>query len=268
MNKKIIIIIIIIIIIYFFRDIKNYILFDRQHYNNTTTKLVKDKKEYSSEISLYFFQTYKDKKKIPKEVYDNIKTYAPEYKHIIFDNKDSEEFLYTYFEPIVLETFKKLKLGAHKADLLRYCLLYIYGGVYMDIHKEFLVPLSEILIDKNMIYSIIGDDTIHISQGFIATPSRHKFFLSLIYYIVKTGNPLYYHQFCQDFMYQIESDINKKVDYGLNKNSKQQYYLLNEKCSISDCSMCNNKFDRYGKCCIIWDKDKPIMNARRSSYPW
>ena len=121
-----------------------------------------------------------------------------------------------------------------------------------------------------MIYSIIGHDKIHISQGFISTPSRHPFFLSLIYYIVKTGNPIYYHQFCQDFMYQIELDLNKKIHSGLNKsdNSKQEYYLLVEKCSLSDSSLCNNKFDRYGYCCIIWNNDKPIMNARRSSYPW
>jgi hypothetical protein len=89
-KNKIITFIVIIIIIYFFRDIRNYILFNREHYNDITTKLVKDKKEYSSEISLYFFQTFKDKKKIPQEVYDNIKTYAPEYKHIIFDDKDRD----------------------------------------------------------------------------------------------------------------------------------------------------------------------------------
>ena len=230
-----------------YQSVINYFRFNRGHYNDLTKSkmLLKDQNHYPSEIPLLLFQTYKDKDKIPDEVYENIDKFASEYKHIILDDKDSEEFFSIYFEPIVLQTFKEMKLGAHKADLLRYCLLYIYGGVYMDIHKELLVPLSEIVTLKNAIYSIFTHTRDHISQGFISTPSRHPLFLSLIQYIVDTGNPTYYHDFCKDFLYQVEVDMNEKVTFDLQKSKTgQEYYLLIEKCSSTDGSMCGDKLDK------------------------
>ena len=38
--------------------------------------------------------------------------------------------------------FKDLKIGAHKADFFRYCILYIYGGIYIDIK---IFPQNNIL---------------------------------------------------------------------------------------------------------------------------
>jgi hypothetical protein len=246
--------------------------FRREHYE----KLYPLSKQYvkSSVLSYpedpFLFQIYinNDKNKIPKEVYDNIATFAPEYTHVIYDDEMSKKFLTTYFEPIVYDVFIKLKSCAHKADLLRYCLLYIHGGVYMDISKELLVPLSDIVTDKQDFYSIIGADCCHISQGFISSPARNPLFLSLIYYIITTGNPLKYHDFCIDILCQIEADLGEPLKYGLNVSETKRYYLLEEKCSAWDCSKCNNKFDKYGLCCIIYDNEKPVLNARRSSYPW
>ena len=40
-----------------------------------------------------------------------------------------------YLISSVKETFRKLK-GAHKADLFRYCYLYKFGGIYLDITKD------------------------------------------------------------------------------------------------------------------------------------
>lgn len=219
-----------------------------------------------------FFQIYinNPKSKIPKDVYENISKYAIDYDHIILGDNESKEFLLENFEPIIFDTFNNMKYAAHKADLLRYCLLFVYGGVYMDIGIELLAPISDIFTDKNTIYSSISFMRDHLNNGIISTPSRHPLFLSLIYYIVKTGNPLFYHDFCKDFLYQIETDLNCNVKSGLNigLNSKQNYYLLTENCSRFDCSICNNKFDKYGLCCIISDKGKPIIKTRRSDYPW
>ena len=135
----------------------------------------------------------------------------------------------------------------------------------MDIHKELMVPVRELFPDKNTIYSVISYSRDHITQGLISTPARQPLFLSLIYYIVRTGNPFLYHDFCKDFQYQVELDLGTDVKYGVNKSKNVQYYFLNEKCS--DSTLCK-KLDRYGLCCVIYDKGKHVINARRSSYPW
>jgi len=227
-------------------------------------RLLRDKTHYPSVSPHRFFQTYWDKSKVPREVYENIARFAPTYSHEILDDDDCETFLSTYFTANVLHAFRSFKQGAHKADLVRYALLYIHGGVYMDIHKELLIPLDDMIRDKHVIHSIFSTD--HISQGFISAPSRHPLFLSLIDYVIQ-GEPLFYHDFCKDFLYQIQKDTNAYMTSGLYQGRNTQYYLFTESCSSTDCSLCG-KFDRYGLCCMIYDKKKPVIYARRHSYPW
>jgi len=269
----IVIIIVVIIAIYLitrFTPVLNF-RFNRDNYDNVFGGLLKasvNQPDMTTTPNL-LFQTYKDKSKIPKEVYETIAKYAPEYTHIILDDKDGTSFLTEYFEPVVLETFNKLKLGPHKADLLRYCLLYVYGGVYMDISTELMIPLSTLFADKTVVYTVLAGSKDHIYQGVICTPPSNPLFLSLIYYIVKKGNPLFYHDFCKDFLYQINKELKYFVKPGLNISDQgNKYYLLREQCSFRDCSMCDGKFDKYGLCCIIYDKNIPVIKTRRASYPW
>lgn len=213
------------------------------------------------------FQTYVDKSKIPQEVFDNIKLYAPEYTHVVMDDYDLSEFIYSYFDSSVLYTFHNLRSGAHKADLARYCLLYIYGGLYMDIKTELIGNLSDIFKDPNTLYTVLSYKSEQIYQGIISSPPKNPFFLSLIDYVVRTQNPWDYLGFCKDFYFQIKADSKQKVLPGENKGS-QPYYLFSEKCTSATENMCHDGLDRYGFCCYVWDGDKPIIKTRRASYPW
>ena len=80
------------------------------------------------------FQTYFNKEIIPDYIFKNIELYAKNYKYFLLDDNDALIFLNKYFKYKIVNKFNSLKLGAHKADLLRYCLLYIYGGIYIDIN--------------------------------------------------------------------------------------------------------------------------------------
>ena len=57
----------------------------------------------------------------------------PEFNHYLYDDKMCREFIKQNFSDDVLYVFDKLKPGAYKADLWRYCILYINGGIYIDI---------------------------------------------------------------------------------------------------------------------------------------
>jgi mannosyltransferase OCH1-like enzyme len=54
-----------------------------------------------------------------------------EYK--FYDDEDAKAFLSLHFPGEISEAFNAIIPGAFKADLLRYCLLFIYGGVYADV---------------------------------------------------------------------------------------------------------------------------------------
>jgi len=98
----------------------------------------------TSKIPLVIYQTYNWKDRIPAKVDANMLKFAPQYKRTIYNDSECAEFIKTHFHSSVLQTYMHLK-GAHRADLFRYAILYINGGVYMDIKTELLTPLIAIV---------------------------------------------------------------------------------------------------------------------------
>lgn len=144
--------------------------------------------ESDTTIPKILFQTFFDKQRIPNKVHQNIDKYASEYTRYIYDDNDAEKFLLEHYGIFVANKFRNIKLGAHKADLLRYCWLYKNGGVYMDIKTELLAPLKDILSEGNGLYTVISmiENTIH--QAFIATPPKNPIFKKLINKLLSTSN--------------------------------------------------------------------------------
>lgn len=93
------------------------------------------KKYYNSIIPLKIYQTWstKDLPAKMKERVESLKNKNPRFEHFLFDDNECREFIKKYFRPDVLNTYDKLIPGAYKADLWRCCVLFINGGIYMDI---------------------------------------------------------------------------------------------------------------------------------------
>lgn len=93
------------------------------------------KSHYNNIIPLNIFQTWHSKNLPPimaKNV-EFIKQGNPAFNYMLFDDNDCREFLKTHFKVEVLNAFDTLIPGAYKADLWRYCVLFILGGIYLDI---------------------------------------------------------------------------------------------------------------------------------------
>jgi len=71
-----------------------------------------------------------------------IKKLYPNCKYHLYDGKELEFIIKNNFPKEVLLSYHSLKPYAYKADLARYCLLYLYGGLYIDISLLCLQPLS------------------------------------------------------------------------------------------------------------------------------
>ena len=129
-----------------------------------------NKKLKSNVIPKVIVSTYFNKQKIPKKVYNNIKKYAPNYRFLIFDDNDIIIFLKQNYPKKVLETFYSLNQGPHKADLFRYCYLYKFGGIYIDIKTVLIKNIDDILNKKNVdLYTVISRTNYTIHQGVIAS---------------------------------------------------------------------------------------------------
>lgn len=242
-------------------------------WDNTYSKTIKTMKPIYNNINpcktqkKLLVQTYHDKSKIPNKVYKNIKKYAPEYKHIIYDDKDCIKFLNKYYGKKVSDRFKNLANGAHKADLFRYCWLYKNGGVYLDIKIILVKPLKDIFTEPKYLYTCNASGrptfaTRSIFQGIISTPPKHPIFKTLINKILATPDivlKIDYLRFTKDFYLSVNG----------NKN-KNKIKLLNEICD--DKLNWDLKSDRYGfKCAIYNSFNKPkdrLFIVRYTDYPW
>ena len=93
------------------------------------------KPDYKCIIPLDIYQTWYTKDLPPKmrERVETLKKQNPRFQHHLYDDNDCREFIKNHFKPDVLQAYDCLIPGAYKADLWRLCILFIYGGIYMDI---------------------------------------------------------------------------------------------------------------------------------------
>ena len=69
----------------------------------------------------------------------------PDYEYNLFDDNDCRLFIKNNYDKNTLIAFDMLIAGAFKADLFRYCYLYINGGCYFDCKSILRTPLRNII---------------------------------------------------------------------------------------------------------------------------
>ena len=221
---------------------------------------------WKKEIPKVIIQTYHDKSKIPQKVYENIKKYAPNYKHIVFDDSQCIKFLKIYYGNKYVEKFNSFEKGAHKADLFRYCYLYKFGGIYIDIKTELVKNLDSIIQKNFNFYSVLSKNKNTVYQGIIITYKNNNLFKDLIEMIFNSSHSYLkkdYLLFTKQMYEKLcEQSNQSKLNYGKNNNN---IYLFYENCKNQ---ICYDGKDRYGYCCFIYDNDEKLFKTRYSDFPW
>ena len=91
--------------------------------------------------------TCKDKNNIDnpiwKECLNKYKLMYPDYEIIIYGDEDIYKIIEKYY-PEFLNKIKQIKIGAVLADIFRYLILYLEGGVYSDLDCEPLKRIDEL----------------------------------------------------------------------------------------------------------------------------
>ena len=151
------------------------------------------KEKYDIIIPPNIFQTWHTKFIPPKmsKAINAIKILNPRFKYFLFDDNDCREFIKTHFKPDVLYAYDSLIPGAYKADLWRYCILFIHGGIYMDIKY---VPLNGFkfinLTEKEHLVSDI--DNVNIYNALMVSLPKNEILFKYIRRIVKNVADKFY----------------------------------------------------------------------------
>jgi mannosyltransferase OCH1-like enzyme len=100
--------------------------------NNQVFKL---KENYDSIIPLDVYTCWhtKDLPPLMKQNYEKLISDNPKMNFHLYDENECREFIKIHFEPDVVAAYDGLIPCSYKSDLWRYCVLFINGGIYMDI---------------------------------------------------------------------------------------------------------------------------------------
>lgn len=249
---SIIIIIIIILVLY----INNVELFENQneiinYYNENITNIIDGPFPNTTPrnivIPLNIFQTWKTKDLKPgmKDAVDKLKATNPEFKHYLYDNDDCRLFIEKYFDKDVLTAFDCLIPGAYKADLWRYCILYIYGGVYLDI--------KYIPVDGFKLINLTGGEHYALDPIGSWTSNNYGLFNAII--ISRPNNPV-----LKQAIDMVVNNVKKKY-YGVNKLEPTGPIVLGKSYDLINNNFNKNVIDLF--LLFISDNDLKITYKNR-----
>jgi len=105
-------------------------------------------------IPLSIYQSW-HKNMIPANMMLNISKIIdmnPEFDYYLYSDNECRLFIQNNFDQSVVNAFDILIPGAFKSDLWRYCILYINGGIYLDLKFYCNIPFKNILNHGSTIF--------------------------------------------------------------------------------------------------------------------
>ena len=139
----------------------------------TNNKIIKNLKHYNSICTLL--------------------EYNPDYEYLFFDDDNARKFISDNFKNNILEkiyvdtnqsdvlyAYDYIIPGAIKADLFRYCYLYVNGGFYFDSKVICLKSIDDILDETDEYFLCMDDAKNSIYNGIIGVKKNNLKILSLI----------------------------------------------------------------------------------------
>jgi mannosyltransferase OCH1-like enzyme len=141
-------------------------------------------------IPKIIFQTFKTEKLSPQfqAIVDTWKEKNPNYEYRFFNDADCDTFIQANFEERIYKAYKRILPGAYKADMWRYCVLYMYGGVYADIDMICMNPIDEFVKSGVDFMTVVdfnpGVEKYNLFNAFLASVPNFQPLLDCIHQIV------------------------------------------------------------------------------------
>lgn len=217
--------------------------------------------------------------RVPQKVFDTLDTLAPEFEIHLYNDADCEAYLLHHYGPRYVAAFRSFPVGAHKADLFRYCLLFQEGGVYLDIKTMLTQPLAPLVTgDSAVTVFSVNERTIY--QGILMVPPRTTTMYRASQLAMETEATQENYAVFTEQLYDILCEEGEVEGEGpqrrhpipaiLDHTSMVQarwtlWQETREQCGILSALLP----DKYGGCFVVRNTlGKVIMNIRYSDYPW
>lgn len=106
------------------------------------------------------FQIYHDKTLVPVAIPQHLQRLHPGCNYRLLDFEEGKQLVRDHMTQELAErvcyTIDNLPRYCHKSDLLRYCLLYIFGGFYLDVDLYLVKPINAFIPEDAETYGSFG----------------------------------------------------------------------------------------------------------------
>jgi hypothetical protein len=155
----------------------------------------------------------------------------PNYEIFLFDDSMCEQFLLKEFSELHYNIFKFIRDGPIKSDFWRLCILYKYGGIYVDADIQPLIPLDAYLIHTSDFVTCITYRNRNFNPHFIAAKKKERILQLCIneYIGMYTYKRHLYDYWKWSVIYIFNKYLNNlrnpKISTIIFKNKKFQFFL-------------------------------------------
>lgn len=229
------------------------------------------KYSHDSIIPKVVYMTYHDIDGIPSRRLENIRKNCEGYRIEIHGDQSCEDFLYTYYGPDAMQLFREIKIGAHKADFWRYCMLYAKGGYYFDIKTNFKKHIGDVfkISREREWFTVLCDKNYPscIYNGIIITPPKNPILWDALRYFYTHINPSYLSH-VHHFFKLLDENCPETPSIGSNtQKNGWQCTILTEKCT--PCGIEQEKCSKHkGQNCRILDQSGRDVANVQPDFPW
>lgn len=182
-----------------------------------------------------------------------------EFKIFLYDEELCRKFIQENFSNDVLEAYDKLIPCSYKSDLWRFCVLYINGGIYIDIKFKCVNGFKFIALTEEE-YFVKDRPDDYVYTALIACLPKNKILLNCINEIVKNVKNKFYGE---NALYPTGPGLLGKFFSKEDKNSLKLYFkdtnipgLINEHYIIYNNQIILKYYDKYRIEQKIYQKNK------------
>lgn len=141
------------------------------------------------------FQTWKNTQ-VPehwKSSPASIKKHMPDWEYYLVTDEEMDQIVKIHF-PDFYPIWKAFPYPIQRVDAWRYCMLYLYGGIYLDLDFELLQPLDQLFTSDNQVYLVNSGNLSSVyTNAFLASQPGAPIWLEMIEYMKNPTALKWYH---------------------------------------------------------------------------
>ena len=195
------------------------------------------------EIPKIIFQTWKtyDVPDNWKFAQKTVKEKNKDWKYVLLSDDDNLAIVKKNF-PDFLPYFINFKYNIQRADAIRYMVLYLYGGVYIDLDYQAIKPFDKIILEKDKEVGLIKSSNIDcITNSFLCSHKGAKFWLECIEEMKKSYKWWYFTKHLKIMCSTGPLMINKIYKKNMDKSQLLEITVPCSVCNIDECAY-NKKY--------------------------